>query len=163
MATKNTRDSKYVDPLQTLAANLPPVMIAPVKASTSPLTTGTLWTFTGAIEIMRIIGQVTTIVQAQATVVKLSVTNDALAAYAMCANTGDLTGAAVGSLVSITGTAAAAALITANGVLAPGQAASVAAWCTTSGVITVTYGAASTGAISWYMLWRPLSVGATVV
>lgn len=132
--------------------------------NSSPLTTGTLWTYTGTIEIMHIVGRVgATAIQGQATTVQLSVTADALAAYNIC-GTKDLNAFLTGSLISITGTAANGA-VSSTGVpaIAPGQANSVIATCTTSGVISVTFGAASTGIIHWYMLWRPLSSGATVV
>jgi hypothetical protein len=131
------------------------------KQHTSPLTTGNIFTYTGTIEILAIWGRVTTVVQAQATTIKISVTNDALAAYDICA-TVDGTGAAVGTLLSITGTAANAGVLTANGVLAPTQASRIITTCTTSGAIKATYGAASTGAILFQMLWRPLSSGCTV-
>lgn len=55
------------------------------KTSTSPLTTGTLFTFTGGIEILRIVGTVTTVVQAQVTTVKLSITPDAQTPVDICA------------------------------------------------------------------------------
>lgn len=131
--------------------------------SASPLTTGTLFTYTGSIEILSIIGRVTTIVQAQATTILLGITADALAAYDICA-TVDANAFAVGTLLSITGTVAnAMAGTTAVGAFGPSQANGVVATSITDGVITVTYGAASTGVIAWEMLWRPLSVGATVV
>lgn len=131
------------------------------KQHTSPLTTGNIFTFTGTIEIMLIFGRVTTVVQAQATNTKLSVQNDSLTVYDICANV-DATAAAAGSLISITGTAANAAVITANGVLAPTQASRIVTSCTTSGIIKATYSAASTGAILWFMMWRPISSDATV-
>lgn len=131
------------------------------KQHTSPLTTGNVFTFAGTIEIMAIWGRITTVIENVTTNVKLSVTNDALAAYDICANV-DIDNDAVGSLLSITGTAANAMVSTANGVLAPTQASRIIATCTTSGAISATYGNASTGAILWQMLWRPLSSGASV-
>jgi hypothetical protein len=132
-------------------------------ANASPLTTGDLFDYTGSIKILDIIGVVTTVVQAQATTIQLSITADALAAYDICA-TVDANGFDVGTILSITGTAANAMVGTdAQGAIAPGQANSVIASSITSGVIGVTFGAASTGAITWYLLWQPLVVGATVV
>lgn len=131
--------------------------------SASPLTTGTLFTFTGSIEIIHLIGRVTTVIQGQATTVRLYITPDALAAYNITGATGDINGDLVGTLISITGTAAADIVDTTGvGAIAPGQANPVVTTCVTNGVIGVTYGAASTGAIVWEMLWRPLSTGATV-
>jgi hypothetical protein len=131
------------------------------KQHTSPLTTGNIFTYTGTIEIMAIWGRITTVVAAATTNCKLSVKSDALTTYDICANL-DIDADPVGSLLSITGTAANAMVSTANGVLAPTQAGRIIATCTTSGVILATYGAASTGAILWQMQWRPLSAGAIV-
>ncbi len=132
------------------------------KQHTSPLTTGNLFTFTGTIEILHIIGRVTTAIQGQATTVLLSVVSDAQAAYDIC-TTKDANGFAAGSILSITGTAANAMLgTTAHGSLAPGQANPVIATCVTSGVIKATYGAASTGAIMWQILWRGVSADASL-
>lgn len=131
------------------------------KQHTSPLTTGNIFTFTGTLEILAIWGRITTAIQAQTTNIKLSVVNDALTAYDICANV-DGNAGAVGTLLSITGTAANAGLLTANGVLAPTQASRIITTCTTSGVIKATYGAASTGAILFGVLWRPLSSDAVL-
>lgn len=131
--------------------------------SSSPLTTGTLFTFTGSIEIVRIIGRIETAIQHQATNVKLSVVCDALTAVDICANK-DIDQFGVGSLLQITGTAANALnCTTLVGVTAPQiQVNPIVATCVTSGTITVTYGAASTGKIVWEMIWRPLTVNADV-
>lgn len=121
-----------------------------------------LFRYTGSILIISIIGRVTTAIQHQATAVKLQVLSDALAAYDICA-TKDIDQFAIGSLISITGTAATgAASTTAVGALAPGQANPVVATCVTSGYIAQHSGAASTGAITWEILWQPISAGATV-
>lgn len=131
--------------------------------SASPLTTGTLFTYTGSIEILHIIGRVSTVIESQTTNVKLSLVPDAFSAYDICANK-DINGFTVGSLLSITGTAANALVSTTSvGSIAPAQANPIVATCVTSGVIKVTYGAASTGAIVWQIMWRPLSSGATLV
>jgi hypothetical protein len=135
------------------------------KTSTTPLTDGTIFTFTGSIEILNIIGRVTDAHPVAANNCKLTITPDALAAYDICANK-DLTGLGLGTLLTITGTAANAAVATtAVGTLAPGQANSVIATCITSGVISTVF--SDTGnqaaAIDWEMVWRPLSAGASVV
>jgi hypothetical protein len=133
------------------------------KTSASPLTTGNLFTYTGTVKILNIIGRVTTIIQDVSTTVKLSVKPDALDAYDICANK-DIQHFAVGSLISITGTAANAAVsTTAVGSIAPGQALPVIATCVTSGLVTVTYGNASTGAIVWEIEYAPLSAGASII
>lgn len=122
----------------------------------------TLFNYTGSVRIKAIFGVVTTIMQNKTQNMKLAVTADSLAAYDICANK-DMDTFAVGSLISITGTAANAAVsTTAVGALAPFQASSVIATCITSGIIKQVSGAANTGAITWYCQWEALSPGATV-
>jgi len=122
----------------------------------------TLFNYTGSIRIISIIGRVTTAIQNQATAVKLQVVSDALAAYDICA-TKDIDNFAIGSMLSITGTAANAMLATTGvGVLAPIQDGVVGATCVTAGTIVQNSAAASTGAITWEILWEPLSAGASV-
>lgn len=131
------------------------------KQHTSPLTTGNIFTGTGAIEILAIWGRVTTVVQAQATTIKISAVSDALAAYDL-GTVVDGNAAAVGTLLSTPAAAGSAFILTANGVINPTQASRIILECTTSWAIKATYGAASTGAILYRMLWRPVSAGATV-
>ncbi len=129
--------------------------------STSALTSGTIFTWTGSIEFY-IIGRITTDIQPQATTVQLTVTPDALAAYALCA-TVDANNMVPGTLLSITGTAAGGMVATdARGSIAPSQANSVYVTCVTNGVISTAFGAASTGVIVWELLWRPLQAGSTI-
>ena len=133
------------------------------KTSTSPLTTGNLFTYKGSVAIVSITGTITTAIQLQVTNCKLNITPDALAAYDICANK-DISNMGVGTLFSITGTAANAMVgTTVVGAIAPGQASIVQATCITSGVVSVTYGAASTGVIKWDIVWEPLNAGASVV
>jgi hypothetical protein len=121
-----------------------------------------IFNYTGAIKFNNIFGIVTTIMQNKTQNMKLSVKPDSLVAYDICANK-DIDTFAVGSLISITGTAANAAVsTTAVGALAPSQASGVIATCITAGTIIVTAGAANSGAITWYADWEPLSEGATV-
>jgi hypothetical protein len=131
------------------------------KTSTSALTSGSIFTWAGTIEF-KIIGRVTTVIQSQATTVKLQITPDALAAADLC-GTKDINAFAVGSLISITGTTANAAVsTTAVGHIGPWQDGSQLATCVTSGTITTVFGAASTGAIVWEILWRPLNAAGSV-
>jgi sulfur carrier protein ThiS len=121
----------------------------------------TVFNYTGSIKINSIIGRVTTVCEAKGTNTKLAIVSDALTAVDICANV-DLTGATVGTLLSITGTTANAMVASANGAIAPGQANPVVATCTTSGIIRHVSGAANTGAVTWYVDWEPLSEGATL-
>lgn len=122
----------------------------------------TLFNYTGCIKIKAIFGVVTTVMQNKTQNMKLAITPDSLSAYDICANK-DIDQFAVGSLISITGTAANAAVsATGVGTLAPLQASAVIATCITAGTIKVVSGAANTGAITWYVQWEPLSAGATL-
>lgn len=150
-----------------MAAFLPPVIndirIAHAR-STSPLTTGTLWTYTGGILLTGIYGVVRTAIQAQATNCKLSVKNDGLTAVDLCANA-DITGDAIGTLLrAVNPTVATVLQEFTNGVATMDDVYDInrATVCTTSGIITVTFGAASTGVIDWYLAWTPLVQGSTV-
>jgi len=129
--------------------------------STSALTSGTIFTWTGSIEFY-IIGRVSTEIAVAATTTQITINADAVGAYAICA-TLDISGFDAGSLLSITGTAANAMVGTdAQSGIAPGQVSPVYVTCVTSGVIATVFGAATAGAIVWELLWRPLSAGATV-
>jgi hypothetical protein len=139
-------------------ANLSPNVVA--YPSSSPLTNATVFSFTGSIAF-RIIGRVITAIQAQATTVKMSVKSDALAASDICA-TLDINGFAVGSLLTIDGTVADAMKGT-SGVSDAPQGAALVATCVTSGIITTTFGANSTGAIQWEIQWQPLNAKGNVI
>ena len=121
----------------------------------------TLFNYTGTIKILSIVGRVTTIMETKTQNTKLAVVSDSLTAVDICANV-DLTAAAVGTLLTITGTAANAMVATTHGALAPAQAGAVVATCTTAGVIRQVAGAANTGKITWFIQWEPLSADATL-
>ena len=130
--------------------------------ATTALGATTIFNFTGIIRIKSIVGVVTTVMENKATTIKLGVFSDSLAGYDIC-TTKDVDTFAVGSLLSITGTAANALLsTTAVGAIAPGQANVVTASCIAAGAIKVTSGAANTGAITWSILWEAVTPGATV-
>jgi hypothetical protein len=122
----------------------------------------TIFNYTGTILIHAIVGRVTTIMETKLQNTKLAIVSDSLTAVDICANV-DLTAAAVGTMLTITGTAANAMVASANGALAPGQVSPVAITCTTTGIIRQVAGAANTGAITWSVLWEPVSPGATLV
>ena len=134
------------------------------KTSTSHLTSGDLFTYTGSIGIVSIIGRVTTALEAAtAQTIKLTCTPDALSATDLCA-TKDANAFAVGSLLTITGTLADA-MIGATGVgCAVSQASMITATCVTDGHISVVFGTADKdGVIVWELFWTPLTPGATCV
>jgi hypothetical protein len=159
-AVASNRDGSMLERLEDLA-------VVTSRQATKALTTTangntTIFNYTGTIRILAITGIVNTIMEAKTQNTKLAVLSDALTAVDICANV-DLTAAAVGTLLTITGTAANAMVASANGALAPGQVSPVVATCTTAGIIRQVAGAANTGAITWNILWEPVSPGATLV
>jgi hypothetical protein len=129
--------------------------------NTSPLTNKTLWTYTGGILVRQIVGRVSTVIETATTNCKLSAKNDALTAVDLCINA-DLTADAVGTVLSLPAAVGSALVETTLGALLNLLAQPIILIPSTSGIITVTFGANSTGAIDWYLHWQPAVAGATV-
>jgi hypothetical protein len=127
-----------------------------VKAP-SNVATGTLFTFRGTVKILNVIGKVTTQIQAQACTLRLGVIADSLSEVFLCTASGSVSGFAVGSVVTITGTLATAMTATTAVGVNLAQATAIVASCVTSGTIKLTTTATNTGVISWEILWQPLS------
>jgi len=121
-------------------------------------TTGAIFTVTGVVEVIAIIGVVTTVVQTQACNLKLStVSNSATTDISADLN---ITAAAAQSRMSITGTFANALINTAKGVPVARQATSL---IVQEGTIIATTSATNTGAIRWSVRYRALQEGARIV
>lgn len=138
----------------------PTYSLTNVQAAT-PLASKTLWTYKGPIWIYGVHGLITSAIQAQATTCKISVQNDALAAIDLCA-TLDLTGKAAGTILQLPAAVGSAMVATTLGgalnlLTTPYMTASI-----TSGLITVTYGAASSGIINWSLIYAPLDPATTI-
>jgi len=134
------------------------------KTSTSNLTSGDIFSWTGSIGIIGLIGRVTTVCASAENTCKLTCTPDALSATDLCA-TKDLNALAVGTLLSITGTLADAMTATTAVGVAASQASMITATCVTNGKIATVFGDSGnqSGAIVWEILWIPLTPGATCV
>jgi hypothetical protein len=135
----------FIAALQSIQAGM---MQLASKRSTSPLTSGTLWTYTGGIHIVALYGIVRTQIQNQVTNAKLSAQNDALAASDLFSNA-NIANDTVGTLFHITDSSATALQQHSTGIDANSNnlAVPIGTICTDNGVITVTFGAASTGVI----------------
>lgn len=135
------------------------------KTSTADLTSGDLFTYTGTVGIISIIGRITTVIENAAVTVKLTITPDALAAKDICAASADIKTFTVGTMLSITGTFADAMVVTTSVGCAPSQASMITATCVTSGKISTVFGpsADNSGVIVWEILWIPQTPGATLV
>ena len=133
-------------------------------ANASPLATGgvNLFTITGGrVIVVALYGEVTTIIQAQATTVQLVSTPTTLGSAVNLSSAGlDLTGLEVGGHITLPAVpATATALIKGLGgyVNLSGTRLLVP-----PGVISVNYGAASTGAVKWDLIYVPYDAAAVV-
>jgi len=127
-------------------------------AATLPATTKTAYfTVTGKIKLLDIVGEVTTVVQAQANAIKLVATPTVGAAVDLCA-TVDSNAAAVGSIFTITGTLADAMVKTVSGA----GVAQAAPLIIAAGTIGLNTAATNTGATKWLVRYQPLETGARV-
>lgn len=129
------------------------------RATTTLPQTGTdsLFTITvGRILLVGLIGEVTTVIQTQANNTKLTFNPTATGASTdICANL-NVTGDAVGTLYSITGTIADAMQ---EGMLMTTDMTNLVL---SEGTIDLTTAASNTGDVKWDMFYIPLDTGATV-
>ncbi len=142
-------------------ANVPDTseMVSMTASKALPATTtGAIFTVTGVVEVISIIGVVTTVVQTQACNLKLSTVSNS-ATTDVCADL-NITAAAAQSRMSITGTFANALINTAKGVPVARQATSFVAQ---EGTIIATTSATNTGAIRWMVRYKPLQEGSRIV
>lgn len=152
---------------QILAATTGVLTSRPSTASgNTPLATGPTTLFTvsgGRIRLIQLIGTVTTAIQAQATTTQLIATPSVGAAINLSNATADLTGAAVNATVSLSAALGTAVIGTAGGLLLVEVPVLLTATVTVTNAISVTFGAASTGALKWDLIWVPIDASASVV
>lgn len=128
----------------------------------TPLGSVNLFTVSGGRVLLRaMVGEVTTIIQAQATTVKFTMTPTTGSAIDLSGSTTDLTGLEIGGRVTLGNPPAAATQVikTNAGYTNLQNAFSVLP----IGNLSVTYGATSTGAIKYDLIYVPLDIGAQVV
>lgn len=121
---------------------------------------GHIFTVSGGRVIVKyLIGEVTTVIQAQACTVKVTGTPTTGSAVDWSAVSASISGLEVGGKLSLPA-AAATALVTGNagGVIAKG-----ADWIASIGTIDITTSAANTGSVKWDLIYVPMDIGATVV
>jgi len=116
-----------------------------------------LFTVTGLIEMISIIGKVGTVIETQAnnTLLKINPTNGA--DVDLCAAL-DISAAAAKTFLTITGTVGDAMIATASGAVAS-QASSLVV---DAGIIELETAADNTGTIKWMIKYKPLEPGARV-
>lgn len=127
--------------------------------STLPASTDlSLFTITGKVELVQIVGEVTTVIQTQANDTLLKVNPTVGADVDICAAL-DISADAVGSLYTITGTFADALINTVSGGV-PSQAVGV---ILTAGVLELECAATNTGAIKWTVVYKAVDPGARMI
>lgn len=120
--------------------------------------TGNLFAVTGGrVVVTSIIGQVTTVIQAQANAVKLRAT-PTVGAVNDLSGTVDINAAAVGSLLAATGLAADALVLSTGGGISMGRNPILVA----TGNIGLNTAASSTGQIKWTLTYIAYDIGAAV-
>jgi hypothetical protein len=122
--------------------------------------TGSIFTVTGRIKLLDIIGTVTTVIQTQACNLKITNTPTAagLTATDICANL-NVSANAVNSFYTITGTLANA-LVNNTAAAAVYQATPV---ILNAGTLDLITSATNTGSVKWSCLWVPLDPGARMI
>ena len=140
-----------------------------LASSAKVLTTGNINMFTitgGPIKVLELVGIVTTVVQAQATSVKITVTTTSPAATVdFSAAAVDLTGAAAGASIRHINTTGILTVVTA-GFVNEGNAFATndTNYLVPAGTMQINNASASnTGAITWYLRYVPLSPACRVV
>lgn len=137
-------------------------------ANTAPATipqdgTQTIFNITGIVQVLEIVGVVTTAIGSTAITLKISGQVGALTAVDVC-GTGTITSLAAGGLLQpITSFATALAVGGIYGIAATVAPTSfVIGSSTLLSTLYITTSANDTGATQWYIRYRPLSAGATV-
>lgn len=113
----------------------------------------------GRILLISLVGEVTTIIQAQACTIKVTSTPTTGTAVDLSAVSASLSGLEVGGKLALPA-AAATALVSGN---AGGVIAKQASWVIPIGNISYTTSATNTGSIKWDLTYVPLDAAAQVV
>lgn len=142
----------------TRRAETEPQIVERATATLPQTAQGALFTVTGRITIAKIIGEVTTIIQAQATNIKLVSDPTVGADVDLCAVV-DINADAVGTMYNITGTVGDAMIATTSGAMQTQPN-----WLECSaGAIDLSADASSTGSIKWTIHWIPIDEGSTLI
>jgi hypothetical protein len=126
-------------------------------ANLTDLTTGTVFTIAGGnIKVKELFGVITTDIEAQATTTKVVFTSSRAGATAtdVCA-TADLNAKTDGTMLRVTGDFSEALVVGPDGDdLVEADTIEAAGFILGAGAVNITFGAASTGAITWYMIYE---------
>ena len=137
------------------------ILVARATAALPATTAQNLFTIAGGrILLLALVGEVTTIIQAQSTTVKVTSTPTTGSAIDMSSTGADINALEVGGHITLPATPASATALVKG--LGGYIGLSAARLMVPPGVISVNYGAASTGAVKWDMAYVPYDDGATV-
>ncbi len=143
--------------VRTIAAG---IAVSRATATLPASTLGHIFTVSGGRVLVRyLVGEVTTIIQAQACTVKVTHTPTAGTAVDWSAASASISALEVGGKLGLPA-AAATALVTGN---AGGILTHLSEWVATAGTIDITTSATNTGSIKWDLVYVPLDNGAQVV
>lgn len=127
--------------------------------STLPQTADlSLFTITGKVEIVQIVGEITTVIETQANATLLKINPTVGADVDLCAAL-DISADADGSLYTITGTFADALINTVSGAV-PSQASGVVV---TAGVLELECAASNTGSVKWTVVYKAIDPAAKIL
>lgn len=144
----------------SLEAASPERVVSRATATLPATTTGTIFTVTaGPVLVREIFGVVTTVIAGAGSTLVVTTTATGLAAVTISGTSADLDAAAVGTVISITGTLATAPVVSTNQTHV-GQATPIYVG---PGAIRITTGASPTGSVAWYCRYVPLAPGAYVI
>lgn len=124
-----------------------------------PATTqSALFTITGRVRLISVIGEVTTVIQTQADNTKIVANPTVGADVDICAVT-NISAAAVGSQFSITGTFATAMVVTPSGAFVAQASPTILM----AGTLDLSCAATNTGSVKWLVRYVPIDPGARLI
>tara|TARA_Y100000310_G_scaffold243195_1_gene247636 strand:+ start:646 stop:1107 length:462 start_codon:yes stop_codon:yes gene_type:complete len=115
----------------------------------------------GRVEVIQLLGEVTTVIQTQANATKL-ISNPTVGADVDLCGTNDITADAVGTIYSITNDFSDAMVATTSGAVEVTPTANSRNLIIAAGTIDLDCAASNTGQTKWVILYRPIDIGATV-
>lgn len=143
--------------VRTIAAG---IAVSRATATLPASALGHIFTVSGGRVLVRyLVGEVTTIIQAQACTVKVTGTPTTGTAVDWSAASSSISGLEVGAHLTLPA-AAATALVQGN---AGGSIVHQAEWIAAIGTIDITTSATNTGSVKWDLIYVPLDNGAQVV
>ena len=125
-------------------------------------TASSIFTISGNVLVLSIVGEVTTVIQTQANNTKLKFTSISPGSTTDLCAVLDITAKAVGTLFSITGTLATAMKATTNNLIVPADNLAPPGLILGAGSILLDCAASITGAVSWSIWYVPIEPGAAI-